>query len=222
MFLPDLCLKHTIRELIIILISDFIRKGYEIPHELVALVVNFQGEEENWKSMLDNIISYINQLYRNHLNRFPENPGLTLQNHMILSIINALIYKLLNRGKLVISAINSESLRSAIEPALYIVGGKYAHNLESTSIRGPLNDYQLGVYTIIDLLTVKSMAIQGVRTCGFKESFFPCRYVSNGWGCPLVGLTPEEKEKRRKDGLSDDWCHYTRIMNILAREKSPN
>lgn len=221
LYLPNLCIKHTIEELLIILIFDFEGLGYELPHELVELAGNFHAKEPDWERKLDLIVSHINQLYKKHLGRSPGS-GLSLQNHMILAMSNAMIYKLKNRGKMVISGIYNEQIRWAIEPGLYIFGSKYAFNQLAAVRRGPLNDYSTGVYTPIELLTVKTMAIEGIRSCGFKESFYPCRYVSNGWGCPLVGLTEEEKAKRRRNGFPENWCHYTRVMNILDRERWKN
>ena len=216
-YMPELCIKHTIEELLFVLINDFCCIGFEFSDSLAQAFGMLRGEDSGWDERFDIVATELNKAYKWHLDNNPGN-GISIQHHMILSMVNAMYFRLKNRGKMVVSALFANEVRWSIEPALYVVGGQYACNQFGALKRFPLNDYNLAVYPPLENMVLKDMALTGDRSCGFKESFYPCRFTENGYGCPLVGLTTEEREKRKHTMMPDDWCHYTRLMNIMTKK----
>lgn len=215
-YLPEICIRHTIEYLLTILLNDFEGVGYKISQELIEILHDFKAEGPNWDVKLNQVVNSLNSLYQYHCEETP-NSGLTFQNHTILAITNALIYRLYNRGKIILSASYQYEIRHSLESPVFIVGGQYACNLIDSSSRGPLMDYSSGIYGPIENLVIKSIAKEGILSCGFRDNFYDCRYITNGYGCPLDGLSEEAKIKRRESGIDENWCHYTRIMNIIKK-----
>ena len=211
----ETCIKHTISELIFILIYNFVEIGYHFSESVYQILEKSWMDDCDWKANLESVVEALNDAYIWKTEK-AEDVGISTQSHMVLSFINALIYKLHNRGKVVVSALYADEIRCSIEPAAYVVGGQYAYNYFSAQVRTPLNDNSLGIWEPIENMVLKNMALTGVPSCGFMESFYPCRYTENGYGCPLVGLTSEECEKRKRTMIPENWCHYTRLMNILT------
>ena len=107
-------------------------------------------------------------------------------------------------------------LKNSIEPHLFIVDGQYAYSSGKDFYPSPLRDQLSFVFPPIESMVLRAMAKKGIKTCGFSDAYFPCRFISNGLGCPLFKMTPDEERVRMKRNLPLDWCHYNRLMKLLS------
>lgn len=133
-------------------------------------------------------------------------------------IVNALLFRLKHRGEMVAPCYYNELISQSFESTLYIYNGEYYGNILYNYNLMPLKHIDIGHYSLLDLMVLQPLAKESRYSCGFLSSFIPCRFQYNGMGCPLIGLTNQEKEYRKSIGLNPDWCHHKCVMNELDKD----
>ncbi len=214
LFLPDDCLRNTITQVLLTLINDFYVNQASFNDSEVLFLLDLYDKlkmnDSSWVIIASQVVKILNYGYQNY------NGILTHQNHTLLSITNALFFKLNHRGECVVPCYYETLLKNSIEPHLFIVDGQYAYSSGKDFYPSPLRDQLSFVFPPIESMVLRAMAKKGIKTCGFSDAYFPCRFISNGLGCPLFKMTPDEERVRMKRNLPLDWCHYNRLMKLLS------
>lgn len=169
--------------------------------------------KDNWNECLEYLLNEINEMYR-QLN----GKKITSQHHLLVMIVNALLFRLKHRGEMVAPCYYNELISQSFESTLYIYNGEYYGNILYNYNLMPLKHIDIGHYSLLDLMVLQPLAKESRYSCGFLSSFIPCRFQYNGMGCPLIGLTNQEKEYRKSIGLNPDWCHHKCVMNELDKD----
>lgn len=169
--------------------------------------------KENWNECLQYLLDEINKVYQ-YLN----GAKLTSQHHMLVMIVNALLFRLQHRGEMTAPCFYSKQIFGSLESLLFVYNGEYYGVPFDNYNDMPLKQMDVGHYSLLDLMVLKPMAKEGISSCGFLSSFIPCRFQHKGMGCPLIGLSDDEKSQRASIGLDYDWCHRKCVMNELDKD----
>lgn len=213
-FLPDDGIRNMVTAIISTLVNDtLVYYKFPNPSEIVRSIAAMLKNDEHWHECLQYMLGEINRMYQ-QLN----GAKLTSQHHMLVMIVNALLFRLEHRGEMTTPCFHSELISRSLESMLFVYNGEYYGFLFDNYDEMPLKHRDVGHYSLIDLMVLKPMAKQGERSCGFLSSFVPCRFQHNGMGCPLIGLSDEEKEYRSAIGMDYEWCHRKCLVNELDKD----
>lgn len=212
-FLPD----DGIRNMVCAILSSIINDAcvyYRFPDEskILGTLAQMTQNKENWNECLQYLLDEINKVYQ-YLN----GAKLTSQHHMLVMIVNALLFRLQHRGEMVVPCFYSTQISGSLESLLFVYNGEYYGVPFDNYNDKPLKQMDVGHYSLLDLMVLKPMAKEAANSCGFLSSFIPCRFQHKGMGCPLIGLSNNEKRQRESIGLDYDWCHRKCVMNELNK-----
>ncbi len=212
-FLPD----DGIRNIVCVILSSIINDAsvyYRFSDEskILGTLTQMIKNTENWNEYLQYLLDEINKMYQ-HLN----GAKLTSQHHMLVMIVNALLFRLRHRGVMTAPCYYSDQIFGSLENLLFVYNGEYYGIPFDNYNDMPLKQMDVGHYSLLDLMVLKPMAKEGTDSCGFLSSFIPCRFQYRGLGCPLIGLSDEEKERRTSISLDYEWCHRKCVMNELDK-----
>lgn len=212
-FLPD----DGIRNMVCAVLSSIINDAciyYQFPDKtkILRTISRMIQNKEDWNECLHYLLDEINEMYR-----LLNGAKLTSQHHMLVMIVNALLFRLAHRGEMTAPCFYPNLIANSLESLLFVYNGEYYSFPFDNYNDMPLKQMDVGHYSLLDLMVLKPMAKEGVNSCGFLSSFIPCRFQHKGMGCPLIGLSDDERKRRASIGLDYDWCHRKCVMNELDR-----
>lgn len=207
-----------IRNMICSILSTIINDAYiyyQFPDQkkLLETIIKMTHNKGDWDEFLQYLLDEINRMYQ-HLN----GAKLTSQHHLLVMIVNALLFRLEHRGEMTAPCFYYDRIFSSLENLLFIYNGEYYSFPFDNYNDKPLKQMDVGHYSLLDLMVLKPMAKECLNTCGFLSSFIPCRFQHLKLGCPLIGLTEDEKNRRNSIGLDYEWCHRKCVMNELDKD----
>ena len=212
-FLPDDGIRNMVCAILSSIINDAsVYYRFSDESKILETLTLMIKNTENWNEYLQYLLDAINQMYQ-HLN----GAKLTSQHHMLVMMVNALLFRLRHRGEMTAPCFYSNLIFGSLENLLFIYNGEYYGIPFDNYNDMPLKQRDVGHYSLLDLMVLKPMAKEGTNSCGFLSSFIPCRFQHKGLGCPLIGLSEDEKRQRAYIGLDYDWCHRKCVMNELDK-----
>lgn len=213
-FLPDDGIRNMICAILSSIINDAcVYYRFSDENKILDTLTQMTQNKENWNECLQYLLDEINKVYQ-YLN----GAKLTSQHHMLVMIVNALLFRLQHRGEMTAPCFYSKQISGSLENLLFVYNGEYYGVPFDNYNDMPLKQMDVGHYSLLDLMVLKPMAKEGISSCGFLSSFIPCRFQHKGMGCPLIGLSDDEKSQRASIGLDYDWCHRKCVMNELDKD----
>lgn len=212
-FLPDDGIRNMVCAILSSIINDAsVYYRFSDESKILKTLTQMTKNTDNWNECLQYLLDEINKMYR-HLN----GAKLTSQHHMLVMIVNALLFRQKHRGEMTAPCFYSNQILGSLENLLFVYNGEYYGIPFDNYNDMPLKQMDVGHYSLLDLMVLKPMAKEGINSCGFLSSFIPCRFQHKGMGCPLIGLSDDEKKRRASIGLDYDWCHRKCVMNELDK-----
>lgn len=212
-FLPNDGIRNMVCAILSSIINDAcVYYRFSDENKILDTLTQMTQNKENWNECLQYILDEINKVYQ-YLN----GAKLTSQHHMLVMIVNALLFRLQHRGEMTAPCFYSKQISGSLESLLFVYNGEYYGVPFENYNDMPLKQMDIGHYSLLDLMVLKPMAKEGISSCGFLSSFITCRFQHKGMGCPLIGLSDEEKSQRASIGLDYDWCHRKCVMNELDK-----
>jgi len=216
---PDFAIKKMAVQLTRIVVGAFARHIPATP-ENKALIETFLGDSLPPGTPQTSYLAEHFELVEPIWNLFQYATGAPRIGQQVLgNMLNACLYRIKHPGEFALPHLYHAGLGRQFPLPLVLIDGTYYLDQEVGNALNVGWPYPItGMETLHDLIalmTIKPLKYGEAGQCGFLEEALECFYVKSGLGCPIRGLTSEQREIREKVQL-DDWCHWT-LRSVLLR-----
>ena len=213
---PEIGLKRMIVYLIVTLSWDaryFLDNKEE--KMIYSLYMKLRKDiNKNWDTTL-NIIDILNRAIRRLGGK------VNLGYNIIAIIINALYFRLNNRGKFALPHLYYNELKNALPLPLVVYRGDYYQDID-----GIFNGYKIPFevdYSDLNhdflLLKVLSPLSDNQLKCGFLKNYIRCNFQKNGAKCPYSDIKDDDKFSFGNMYNPNKACHWSYVLSSFSKKE---